>query len=107
MRELLQLKRQVGHVRALTRQHQRMTFTAQRFLLLQKNNYFLDENTANNNSSLELFPDWTTLVSTAASCETAPPAPMSLFQWQIQQEELRVAGASAELLSEQDADGDT
>lgn len=84
-----------------------MTFTFQCFLLLQKNNYFLDENTANNNSSLELFPDWTTLVSTAASCETAPPAPTSLFQWQIQQEERRVAGAPAELLSEQDADGDT
>lgn len=33
--------------------------------------------------------------------------PVTLFQWQIQREEQKVAGMSAEQLGTQDADGDT
>lgn len=36
-----------------------------------------------------------------------PPVQGTLFQWQIQREEQKVAGMSAEQLSMQDADGDT
>lgn len=36
-----------------------------------------------------------------------PPAQPTLFQWQIQREEQKVAGMSAEQLGTQDADGDT
>lgn len=36
-----------------------------------------------------------------------PGPPMSLFQWQILQEQRRVAGMSEEQLGTQDADGDT
>lgn len=67
--------------------------------MFQKNNLFRDESRANNTLELQsdLFPDPVRLPST----------PMTLFQWQIQQEEQRVAGTAAELLSRQDSDGDT
>lgn len=74
----------------------RTTLTTER-LLFQKNNPFQDGNAAG--GSLELRPD--------LFCRTEPPAPMTLFQWQIQQEQKRVEGTPAELLSRQDADGDT
>lgn len=39
--------------------------------------------------------------------EKGPPVQVTLFQWQIQREEQKVAGMSAEQLGMQDADGDT
>lgn len=56
----------------------------------------------NNILELRLPGPWTPVIR-----DKTPPVQTTLFQWQIQQEEQKVAGMSAELLAMQDADGDT
>lgn len=73
----------------------RRQLTTERFLF-QRNNLFQDES-----STLEPQPDL------CPDPGRLPATPLTLFQWQIQQEERRVAGTAAELLGWQDADGDT
>lgn len=71
-------------------------------LFFQKLNCFQDDNAINNNFQSDLFSD-----PIRQPGPPTPPAPVTLFQWQLEQEEQRVAGMSAELLSAQDTDGDT
>ncbi|XP_056882482.1 NF-kappa-B inhibitor zeta [Takifugu flavidus] len=79
-------------------------------LVHQKHNCFQDRMINNNNLEFQSgFSGPTHLPGplTPVGGGKRPPVQLTLFQWQIQREEQKVAGMSAEQLSMQDADGDT